>query len=65
MGTMSYLSWSSMAATKRAEAREMSCSAERPPKMRASLSMATLYRRMWAGATPKGATLVTWPRAAR
>ena len=38
-GTTSYLSRSSMEWTKRAEAREISCSAERPPKMSASLSM--------------------------
>ena len=38
-GTTSYLSLSSMEWTKRAEAREISCSAERPPKMSASLSM--------------------------
>src|SRR5665647_188420 len=39
-GMTSYLSRSSIAATKRAEAREISCSAERPPKIRASCSMA-------------------------
>src|SRR5512140_2295367 len=38
-GTTSYLSRSSMEWTKRAEASEISCSAERPPKMSASLSM--------------------------
>ncbi len=38
-GVTSYSSRSSMEETKRAEAREISCSAERPPKMRASLSM--------------------------
>src|SRR5665647_3280590 len=39
-GMTSYWSRSSIAATKRAEAREISCSAERPPKIRASCSMA-------------------------
>src|SRR5450756_2279978 len=39
-GMTSYLSRSSIAATQRAEAREISCSAERPPKIRASCSMA-------------------------
>ncbi len=38
-GMTSYFSRSSMEWTKRAEAREISCSAERPPKMSASLSM--------------------------
>jgi hypothetical protein len=38
-GVTSYSSRWSMEETKRAEASEISCSAERPPKMRANLSM--------------------------
>ena len=40
MGMTSYFSRSRAPATKRAEARETSCSAERPPKIRASLNIA-------------------------